>query len=376
MKIGIDARNLVTSMTGIGRYVLEMSRHLALLGHQLYLYLPQEPHGDVKDLPPAELRVAQFPGGVRRMIWAQTELPRRAAQDGLDVFWGPAHRLPSFLDRRIARVITIHDLVWKDMAATMRWQTWMGDRWLMKPGIAVADEVVAVSAATANVLKDLFPACGEKLTVVYPGLTAIGGTTEPKPLSSFGIDRPYILFVGTLEPRKNLQRLLQAYASLPEAIRQELLLVLAGGQGWRLGDLKGHIATLQIEPFVRLTGYVSDADLAQLYSQARFLAMPSLYEGFGFPIIEANAMGIPVLTSNTSSMPEVAGDASILVYPNDVQSIGGGLASLATDNVLHARLTENARPNAARFDWMESARQLELIFEKAIAKRINGAWRN
>lgn len=114
--------------------------------------------------------------------------------------------------------------------------------------------------------------------------------------------------------------------------------MLAGGQGWRLGDLKGHIATLQIEPFARLTGYVSNVDLAQLYGQARFLAMPSLYEGFGFPIIEANAMGIPVLTLNTSSMPEVAGDASILVDPNDVQSIGGGLESLATDNVLLARL--------------------------------------
>ena len=145
--------------------------------------------------------------------------------------------------------------------------------------------------------------------------------------------------------------------------------MLAGGQGWRLGDLKGHIATLQIEPFVRLTGYVSNVDLAQLYGKARFLAMPSLCEGFGFPIIEANAMGIPVLTSNTSSMPEVAGDASILVDPNDVQSIGSGLASLATDNVLHARLAENARTNATRFDWMESARQLERIFEKAVAKR-------
>lgn len=373
MKIGIDARNLTTSMTGIGRYVLEMSRHLVLRGHQLYLYFPEAPHRDVTDLPTAERRVARFPGGVRRMIWAQTELPYRAAQDAIDVFWGPAHRLPSFLDRRIARVITIHDLVWKDMAATMRWQTWMGDRWLMKPGIAVADEVVAVSGATANVLKAQFPACHAKLHVVYPGLTAIGGASEPKSLSSFGVDRPYVLFVGTLEPRKNLSRLLQAYASLPEAVRQELLLVLAGGQGWRLGDLKGHVADLKIESSVRLTGYVSDADLAQLYRQARFLAMPSLYEGFGFPIIEANAMGVPVLTSNRSSMPEVAGDAGILVDPDDVSSIRDGLQRLATDPVLYASLAKSARSNAARFDWAESAHQLERIFEKAIAKRRNGA---
>ncbi|KAA1175410.1 glycosyltransferase family 4 protein [Rhizobium tropici] len=372
MKIGIDARNLTTSMTGIGRYVLEMSRHLALRGHQLYLYFPQSPHGDVKNLPPAQLRVARFPGGVKRMIWAQTELPRRAAQDGLDVFWGPAHRLPSFLDRRIARVVTIHDLVWKDMAATMRWQTRMGDRWLMKPGIAVADQVVADSEATANALREQFPAYAEKLSVIYPGLTAIQGGSKAKSLSSFGINRSYILFVGTLEPRKNLLRLLQAYASLPEAIRQELLLVLAGGQGWRLGDLKEHIASLHLQSSVRLTGYVSDADLAQLYGQARFLAMPSLYEGFGFPIIEANAMGIPVLTSNRSSMPEVAGAAGVLVDPDDVQSICRGLESLVADNVLYDRLAGEAKSNAGRFDWIESACQLERVFETAIAKRRQG----
>ncbi len=371
MKIGIDARNLVTSTTGIGRYLLEVSRHLALLGHELHFYLPETPHRVLTDLPAAKLHVARFPGAIRRMIWAQTELPRRAAQEEIDVFWGPAHRLPFFLDRRIPRVITIHDLVWRDMSTTMRWQTWMGDRWLMKPGIAVADEIVAVSTATANVLKTVFPGCEEKLNVIHPGLTAIGGTAVPKELSSFGIDRSYILFVGTLEPRKNLLRLLQAYAALSEVTRQRFLLVLAGGQGWRLGDLKQRIVELNIEPSVRLTGYVSDPDLAQLYSHAHFLAMPSLYEGFGFPIIEANAMGIPVLTSNTSSMPEVAGKAGIFVDPNDARSIHDGLQSLAMDDALHARLAANARANSLRFNWSESVHQLECVFEKAIAKRRN-----
>jgi len=359
-------------MTGIGRYVLEMSRHLALLGHELYFYLPEAPYGDAEELPATQLHIARFPGGIRRMVWAHTELPRRAMKDEIEVFWGPAHRLPFFLDRRIARVITIHDLVWRDMAATMRWQTWIADRLLMKPGITVADEIVADSAATANALKAQFPGCGEKLSVIYPGLTTIRRALTPGDLSQFGIDRPYILFVGTLEPRKNLLRLLQAYAGLSESTRRRFLLVLAGGQGWRLGDLKRHIGELHIEPSVRLTGYVSDADLVLLYSHARFLAMPSLYEGFGFPIIEANAMGIPVLTSNISSMPEVAGRAGLLVDPNDVQSIRDGLESLATNNTLHARLVENTRPNSARFDWTESALQLVHIFEKAIAKRRNG----
>ncbi|AYG63748.1 glycosyltransferase family 1 protein [Rhizobium jaguaris] len=369
MKIGIDARNFVTSMTGIGRYLLEMSRHLALLGHDLHFYLPEAPHSNLKVLPTGKLCVSHFPGGIRRMIWAQTELPRLAAKDKIDVFWGPAHRLPFVLNRRIARVITIHDLVWRDMAKTMQWQTWMADRWLMRPGVTVADEIVAVSAATADVLKDQFPGCDKRLNIIYPGLTAIGGEKEPTDLSRFGIDRPYILFVGTLEPRKNLHRLLQAYASLPESTKDGFLIVLAGGQGWRLGDLKQLIAELGIEALVRLTGYVSDADLTELYGHARFLAMPSLYEGFGFPIIEANSWGVPVLTSNTSSMPEVAGDAAILVDPDNVQSIRDGLQRLATDDLLHARLAENSRPNATRFNWRTSALQLEAIFKKAIVER-------
>ncbi|MBB3397903.1 glycosyltransferase family 1 protein [Rhizobium sp. BK060] len=369
MKIGVDARNLVTSMTGIGRYVLEMSRHLALLGHQVHLYLPEAPYGNLKELSGTKLRISRFPGGIRRMIWAQTELPRLAAKDKLDVFWGPAHRLPFVLDRRIARVITIHDLVWRDMPATMQWQTWLADRWLMKPGVSVADEIVTDSTATATNLKDQFPRCAHKVNVIFPGLTAIGGTEFSTDISRLGIDRPYILFVGTLEPRKNLLRLLQAYASLPESTRQQYLLVLAGGHGWRLGDLKKHIASLQIEPQVRLTGYVSDDDLAMLYSNARLLAMPSLYEGFGFPLIEANARGIPTLTSNTSSMPEVAGNAGVLVDPDDVRSIRDGLQSLATDDLLHARLAENARPNSARFSWLDSASALQSIFERAVVER-------
>nr|WP_223217215.1 glycosyltransferase family 1 protein [Rhizobium cauense] len=356
-------------MTGIGRYVLEMSRHLAQMGHELYFYLPQRPNADPTELPAAKVHVAHAQGAIRRMIWAQTELPRLAAKDGLHVFWGPAHRLPRFMDPQIARVITIHDMVWRDMASTMRWQTWMADRWLMKPGIEVADQIVADSHATAIALTTEFPGIGKKLSVIHPGLTTIKGTTTEGDLSRLGIAGPYILFVGTLEPRKNLLRLLQAYASLPESTRQQYLLVLAGGQGWRLRDLRGCIEDLQIEPFVRLTGYVSDCDLSLLYSHARFLAMPSLYEGFGFPIIEANAMGVPVLTSSSSSMPEVAGKAGILVDPNSVQSIRDGLEDLASNDDLHSRLVEQARPNAARFNWTKSAQELEVLFEKAIYKR-------
>jgi glycosyltransferase involved in cell wall biosynthesis len=152
-------------------------------------------------------------------------------------------------------------------------------------------------------------------------------------------------------------------------IRAGLPLVLAGGQGWGFTDPANIARRLGIERFVRLAGYVNDAELHALYRGARFLAMPSLYEGFGLPIIEANAAGIPVLTSNTSSMPEVAGDAALLVDPLDVSSIAAGLERLACDDNEHARLAARARANASRFDWAKSAAAMESVFEEAILAR-------
>lgn len=373
MRIGVDARNLVPGLTGIGRYVLEMCRHLALRGHEIVLYLPEKPSVPLPEWAGTVARIGDYDGGARRMIWGQVALPRLAAADDLDIFWGPAHRLPAFLDRHIPCVVTIHDLVWMNAASTMRLQTWLGERVLMKPAIRKADRVVAVSSATADAVRAAFPGAAGKIVVVYPGLTALNENLPGKPFASFAerhrIERPYALFVGTLEPRKNLPRLLEAYARLSGETRENLLLVVAGGQGWRLGDLTTFIAQLGIASSVRLTGYVADSELAGLYANARFLAMPSLYEGFGFPIIEANAVGIPALTSNSSSMPEVGGDAALFVDPADVGAIANAMNRLANDDAQYRQLAQKARPNAARFDWSRSADALLAVFEEALEER-------
>ncbi|MDX8499315.1 glycosyltransferase family 1 protein [Mesorhizobium sp. VK4C] len=368
MKIGIDARNLVRNLTGIGRYVLEMCHGLAESGNEIFLYLPEKPVSDLSRLSGARFRISNHAGDLRRLIWAQTTLPREAARDKIDVFWGPAHRLPFSLDPGLSRVVTIHDLVWHHAASTMRLRGWLGDRFLMRPAILSSDKIVAVSCATADAIRMLYPHASEKLHVVYPGLTTLenGGTSV---LADNGIDRDYALFVGTLEPRKNLRNLLEAYALIPESVRKNLLLVIAGGQGWRLGDLREHMVRLKIESDVRLTGYVTDSDLAALYRRAKFLAMPSLYEGFGFPIIEANAAGVPVVTSNVSSMPEVAGEAAVLVDPTNIQDISAAMGRLALDNTLRSRLAEKAPLNALRFSWRRSAAELVAVFESAMATR-------
>ncbi|MBZ9982789.1 MULTISPECIES: glycosyltransferase family 1 protein [unclassified Mesorhizobium] len=369
MKIGIDARNLVHNLTGIGRYVLEMCRGLAEAGHEIFLYLPERPVSDISRLSGGTFRISGHAGNFRRMVWGQTILPKQAARDKIDIFWGPAHRLPFSLDPDIPRVVTIHDLVWHHAASTMRLQGWLGDRFLMRPAVFSSDKIVAVSRATADAIRMLYPQVSKKLHVVYPGVTRLedGGTNSV--LADKGIDRDYALFVGTLEPRKNLPNLLEAYALLPEPVRKNLLLVIAGGQGWRLGDLRERMVRLEIESDVRLTGYVTDSDLAVLYRRAKFLVMPSLYEGFGFPIIEANGVGVPVVTSNMSSMPEVAGEAAILVDPTNVQDISAAMGRLALDNALRSRLAEKAPLNALRFDWRKSALDLVAVFELAIIAR-------
>jgi glycosyltransferase involved in cell wall biosynthesis len=159
---------------------------------------------------------------------------------------------------------------------------------------------------------------------------------------------------------------LEAYARLPLELRNRLSLVIAGGQGWRMPDLKKEIERRSIENTVILTEYVSDDVLAQLYKKAKFLVMPSQYEGFGLPIIEAQSFGTPVITSNRSSMPEVVGNGGILVDPDDIKSMSDALTHLANDELLYEKLALNARQNALRFDWQKSGEDLVAVFRQAI----------
>jgi glycosyltransferase involved in cell wall biosynthesis len=373
MKIGVSARSLVFDLTGIGRYVLEMCRHLAQKGHELYIYLPEKPSIELTHLPEAKVHIGNYRGAIQRILWEHIVLPHLVAKDEIDIFWGPAHRLPFFLHKDIPRVLTIHDLVWVNAGSTMKVQNWLAERLLMAPAIKSADMIVADSQSTAEALLHSFPVAKKKINVIYPGLSRYEENKSINYIDSFrtknDISSKYVLFVGTLEPRKNLSRLLEAYSRLSSDVRDSLNMVIVGGQGWRMGDLSQLISELDIEASVKLTGYIPDSELGCLYANAYFLAMPSLYEGFGFPIIEAQAVGVPVLTSNLSSMPEVAGDAALLVDPYDVDELSAAILRLDNDNILYQCLACKARANAERFDWNKSADMLLNVFQNAIKTR-------
>jgi glycosyltransferase involved in cell wall biosynthesis len=208
--------------------------------------------------------------------------------------------------------------------------------------------------------------------VVPPGVEAVPQRPLPAELVAQGL-RPggYVLFVGTLEPRKNLRRLLEAYARLPQALQAAFPLVIAGGAGWGGVAVQRWAEELGVAA-VRVLGYVADETLEALQAQAAVLAMPSVYEGFGLPLLEAMRFGVPVLTANVASMPEVAGEAGVLVDPYEVDSIAAGLARLLGDAALRARLGAAGRSRSQAFTWARSAQAMVRVFEEALAARRGG----
>lgn len=369
MKIGIDARLLAMRITGTGRYTSELSRALMNFPEEFFLYTPAPPVVGDWSQPNVHVRSNRMYSRPARMLWAQTVLPYSAARDGLDLFWGASHRLPPNLPGRMAQVVTIHDLVWKYAAETMRPIPRILERNLMPRAVKNADRIIASSSSTAQAIEAEFPLARGKVRVVLPGTTLMTAPLDRASLVPLGIDRPYFLFVGTLEPRKNLSRLLDAYANLPSAVREQNQLVVVGGKGWGGVNITQLLEARGLDPYVVVPGYVSDAQLSSLYAHARFLALPALYEGFGLPLVEAMVHGVPVLTSNSSSLPEVAGDAGLLVDPLDVTAITAGMLRLLCDDAFHAELAARARPNAARFSWTKAAKETLEVFEEAVQER-------
>ncbi|RWK09366.1 glycosyltransferase family 1 protein [Mesorhizobium sp.] len=369
MKVGIDGRNLGSATDGIGRFVHKSIKALSAAGAEVCVYAPAKidagyeiPHG-------VAVRTGRFQALPARALWGQAILPAWAASDRVDVFWGPSHRLSLFLDDHIARVVTIHDLVWVHAPETMQARTLIGERLLMKPALRKADVVVVDSTATATALMSAFPWLRSPVSTVAPGTAALPAPGDVASLEPLGITRPYALFVGTLEPRKNLANLIAAYGLLPAGTRSGCDLVIVGGKGWKQTGLADLVRGGGLETSIKFTGFVDDGVLATLYANCLFLAMPSLYEGFGFPIVEAQSFGKPVLTSNTSSMPEVAGDNAVLVDPNDPAAISAAFGRLCSDAEFRNGIAAGARENAGRFTWENHAKGMLRIFEQAIRQR-------
>ena len=366
IRVGIDGRSLRYPLTGVGRYTWELTRRLAAMdGLEVEVFapgLPRDPHQIRASEPSAQ---ALQPSLMDRVVWHAGSLVETPERRALDLFWGPNHSLPK-LSANTAGIVTIHDLVWRHAPRTMRRFTRHLDRFRMSAAARAADHIVTVSENTARDVQGCFGVDPLRVSVINPGITALPQPGGERRLTDIGITAPFVLCVGTLEPRKNHLRLIEAFGRVCGASASPLQLVIAGGQGWGRLDLPRAVSAAGLEERVRLLGFVDDSLLSTLYAHCLFVAMPSLFEGFGMPLIEAFGHGKPVLAAGNSSMPEVVGDGGLLVDPLDTASMADGLRALLDDQT-RAVFAARASKRAALYDWDYSATALARTFVQLAA---------
>lgn len=358
MLIGIDAsRALRSQRTGTEYYSLNTIRALldTASGHRFRLYAPDMPGDElVQLLKPAEWRIMPFP-----RLWTHVRLSWEMLTNPPDALFVPAHVLPLIHRRR--GIVTLHDLGYLHFPQAHPWPQRLYLDWSTRWSASVARHIITDSAATRDDLVANYGVPSNRISIAYPGARDLKADSTPacdeRVLSGLGVRRDHILAVGTLQPRKNLSVLLQACQGLWQAqlLPPDTQLVLAGRAGWLSDAIVAQATGPDLREHVRITGYLSDGELAALYRSARLLAFPSLYEGFGLPLLEAMQAGVPVICSRTSSLPEVAGDAAIMVAPDDVSGWANAIHQVYDDAALRARLIARGRVQAARFSWHRCA---------------------
>lgn len=374
MLIGIDAsRALRTRRTGTERYAQQIIEHLLRLPdaaeHDWRLYVDGE-------LPPGFFRagervtVRHLPA---RRAWSHRALGDEVTRHSPDVLFVPAHVLP--LRRALPpSVVTVHDVghrrVPQGHTLAQRLYLDVTYRWQVRR----AARLIAPSRSTADDLSRFYGASPERTAVVHEAVHPQNRPSRDETaavLTRHGLTQPYALYVGTLQPRKNLLRLLHAQRLLHNR-GIDWPLVLAGGRGWRSEPIVGAAQSLKAADAVRTLGYVDEAELPALLAGARLFAFPSLHEGFGLPVLEAQQIGVPVMTANNSSLPEVAGDAALFVDPLDVEAIADAMLRLSEDEALRQELIAKGHENVKRFSWERAARETLDVLRAAASGKSRG----
>jgi glycosyltransferase involved in cell wall biosynthesis len=376
-RVGLDALPLQVRSGGVATYTRALVHALAEVRPPLEMVLfglPRPlPAGDGDSAWPATVHqrrspryplVLGQPGGcIPRLLRLEQVLP------DLDCFHATAYAVPR--TRRTPVVLTVHDL-------TLLRAPELGTAALRRTvrGVAAAARsarrVIADSETTRH---DLVVRCGVAAARIRVVPLGVGQAFRPQPIAAaqaqvatrLGIDRPYLLHVGTLEPRKNLPALVRAWSALRAARADAPLLVLAGTPGWGAAAVAQAVAASAAPGDVRLLGRVGDADLPALYAAAEALVFPSLYEGFGLPLLEAMACGTPVIASRGGALPEVAGDAALLVDATDAGALAAAIARVVDDGALRAHLRASGLERARAFTWTACAAATLAVYEEAVA---------
>jgi glycosyltransferase involved in cell wall biosynthesis len=347
VKIGIDVHSAHQRMTGIGVYTQNLVRGLQEVdgAHQYVFY---------GSASPRNLRTHQ------RIVRENAYLSMRSFMDKLDLLHIPGYCAPLISAGTL--VVTVHDLIGmifpENLALMSRfyWGTWL------PTVVSRADRIIADSFNTKRDLIRLLGVAEEKIRVIH-----LAADPKFRPIRDelalhqvkrrFNLSRPFALYVGTVEPRKNLRRVIEAWAHLRREAKVSHQLVITGFQAWAYSEVSDLVHRLGIRRDVVFTGYVREEELPLLYNACELFIFPSLYEGFGMPVLESMACGTPVLTANTSSIPEVAGDAAVMVDPRDTDKMAEAMKEILEDACLRERLRKAGPLQAAKFSWRKTARE-------------------
>ena len=371
-KITIDYTSAVQQRGGIGRFTRELIHGLARLDRhsQFRLFVAGSSRASLGQPPGANFvwRSTKIPPNHLTRIWhrARLPLPVEIFSGRADVFHAPDFSIPPTLSGT-RRLVMVHDLSFEKVSETFTPWLLRYLRQVVPRSIHSADLIIANSIATRNDYLEHFGLSESQFTVIHGGVSPcfhpIAAESDRVPYP--GLARPYVFAVGTLQPRKNFARLIGAMANL-RARGCELDLVIAGGRGWLADEIFAIRARLGLQDRVHLLGYVRDDKLPDLYRHARIFAYPSLYEGFGLPLLEAMACGVPVMTSSGSSLPETAGDAAWFIDPYDVASMADGLYRLHDDERLRSEFITKGLARARQFTWEQAAGKLIAVYDRLL----------
>jgi glycosyltransferase involved in cell wall biosynthesis len=382
MKIAIDLTQIPADKTGVGIYALNLVREMCKINNdsktfQFLFFVQDDDETFTRMIKNAEhttlipVKHSIFRKMLPRFIFEQFILPHTGKKENVKLIFSPHYTIPYFT--RIKRIVAFHDTTFYHFPKLHQKIKRLYFKSLIPLSIKKSSAIISVSQSTKDDLLNCFKKINpEKISVIHHGVEAIKDREKEMESTAEGVmnkfelsPQKYILFIGTLEPRKNIKGLLQSFHSIRESnskVKNEFKLVIVGKKGWFYKEIFEITQKLHLEEAVVFTGYVDEVEKQALLLKAFLFVYPSFYEGFGIPVLEAMACGIPVITGNVSALPEVAGNAAIFINPNDRGEISTAMSSVLTDQALYEILSQKGPEQAKKFSWVNTAsKTLELI---------------